>query len=351
MVSNLTASNSTITSAVQQTLEYSQFWPTISIWFWWYMVVSSVLSILFYVYNGLVLFLNGDWRKYRILFSIICADSLILITVCLSTLIQHFLSHHHALVDILCKCSVYISQAAAFYSNWAWLLLWSRRLLAVFYPLQHHFTDSSLSLLLLLVASLLIESPNLVLTTAYTDTGLNVCHTRTDFINWNLLRWLAVAEIGFSYVFPLFLTSIAHTVLLLRPWTRTSVAELRRESLSGVDSRPDRTPDTIRKILPRNYHQRQRKAWRRRVMVAIVASLDLTLNLPVHLVKMMKCFCPLGQLLSNYVLSEIVEMTVYVLYYCQYLLIPVYVRLLVRKRDVKKRAFTASSRLEQPTEL
>ncbi len=88
----------------------------------WYVIIVSILSILFYLYSGLML-LKRAWQIHRILMSMICIDVLMLTTVCLVIFTEYYLPYQHVLSSFLCKARSFITHIAAFYINWAWFLL------------------------------------------------------------------------------------------------------------------------------------------------------------------------------------------------------------------------------------
>ncbi len=315
-----------------------RFWLTISRWLWWYVLIVSFVSILLDIYSGLVLLKRG-WQMHHILLSIICVDALMLMTIGLSTVVEHYLRYlpYRALSSTLCKGTALASHVAAFYSNWAWLLLWLQRFMAVFYPLQQRQAPRSRGWIIgLLLVSLLVESYNAVLTTALSDSGVHYCGVRDDLIDPGIIRLLVLVEIGICYTIPLILTTAVHGIIVCRPLVvASSVTRVQRESLTNTGNAATMSGG-LRRIVSRDYEQRQQKIYRQKVMVAmIVATIDLLLNLPLYALNLIDNITSMELLFPNpnHIAEQVLRAVAYVLYYLQYLLMPIYVHMLTRDRD------------------
>ncbi len=339
--------------------ETPALWAFLSMGLWWFVLAMTVISLALYLYNGILLLRRKQWQQQPLLFSIISMDSAMLLVVALITLIQPNLPPQYPLFgSFFCKAEVFVSNFAAFYTNWAWFLLWASQFMAVFWPLKHHRFKSYIgrAVPVLLVLSLMSESWALILTTEYLHGEVHFCWSREDLVGPATLQYLTLTEIALSYAIPLLLSSIANLVVLFRPCITKPMPSVRAEQLNNNATGSNATSglSTVR-ILPRNYHQKRQRYRQRALARSVLAGfIDLAFNLPTYLLHVVDNIWGLRQICSGEQLALSLETVVYVPYYLQYPLILLYIRLLIRERQqksaeqpVRRRSHTAPGSLFQ----
>ena len=78
----------------------------------------------------------------------------------------------------MCKSTVFVSNTAAFFSNWTWVLMWTERYLDVVHPMRRFYHPNAIArtfrmLCFLLICAIMLEFYSLVFVTENTVDGIN----------------------------------------------------------------------------------------------------------------------------------------------------------------------------------
>ncbi len=279
-----------IFNTVNGTQEASlNLWLKISIGIWWYVVVMAMLLTLFYLCALVRLVKDDEFRKQTTLITIISINTLLQITITISTLyLQRFphahicgigidtkillekshyreVSHEKSLIahvhfpsSLSCKVSEYLCHVCEFYTNWAWFLLMWKRFLAIYYPFKHHKFKPFFSWLLplIILAAFVAEFWIPIVTSQFKMDDLSFCYKSSEWIGTSVLGWLNVTEILISYLIPATLGIFADAIVSIRrypPGLFTSVSRWKSPSYGSVQI------IVSRKSIPDDYHMKGEK--------------------------------------------------------------------------------------------
>uniref|UniRef100_A0A914WU10 Uncharacterized protein n=1 Tax=Plectus sambesii TaxID=2011161 RepID=A0A914WU10_9BILA len=136
-------------------------WLKLSTGLWWFVVVTGCITLPLLARSLWVVSGLRPNRHFYFMSAIILADTLMVITICSSLLIEKFTQ---ALMGAaLCKTTVFVSNVANVFVNWTWVYMWAQRFLDVVYPLRRFTEIDSVAqtkkmLGLLCITALIMES-------------------------------------------------------------------------------------------------------------------------------------------------------------------------------------------------
>lgn len=191
----------------------------------------------------------------------------------------------------------------------------------------------------LLVLAMALEAWTMVFTTEHNIGGVTFCDLNPSLVPRHVFPWLILGEAVLSYFLPFVLILTADISVFTRSYAAGIFTQLTRADLDKQNSHPDAA-----KILPPHYQRNYMRRKQRNILRCILAaSLDLTLNLPEYSLQLLDNFIPLARLFGDYRLHYGLEAFAYVLYFCQFPLIVVYVRWILRDFGVRFRNGTRLS--------
>ncbi|CAJ0945566.1 unnamed protein product, partial [Mesorhabditis belari] len=220
----------------------------------------------------------------------------------------------------LCKITIFTMGTATSVAIWSWLLMSILRWLALYHPLLHRtLYDFPVRLLSLILFIASLTNCWLLVTVEYRVGARSFCTQTPLFGNETLTRILLLIEIGWSFVIPIFVVAYLDTAALL------SIPKLLRAS------------SMLKSVNPPKIHIEdnfQRKCKRTLARWLLIALVDILLNAPVNILRLMTI---LGYVSKDDVISPayVVFKTVSdILYYSQYSFNALYLALFIYDKTI-----------------
>lgn len=304
---------------------------------WWYDLVASLIGIGFNSICIKNLSRLQERQTHRALFSIAMSNIFTLVLILMPHLTSSLKYLQEPLYSVAyCKVYTFLLHSFSAFATWCWLLLAGIRYLAIFHPYTHYkFKHCTLWRFVLVLLTLCagFELWTLVVTTR--RDGTFYCDIDENLISFEDFKKLNIAEILFSYLLPFFLIFTADFAVFCRIYLCAAKSGLQKIISNGV-SQNSYYGHSMAMIVPKSYAKRfTRRRHQTFLRLIFLTSLNLTLNLPSCIVRLLNTFDSTGSWLPH-PYNDIVQKLTYALSYTHYALSYVYVQVLINSRKQSK---------------
>ncbi|KAL6737739.1 hypothetical protein Aduo_011357 [Ancylostoma duodenale] len=324
-----------------------QFWLILIIIFVSVAVIARALFTLFRLKRS---------HHFQFLVWIIFADLTTLFIILIDIMSQSLFISMKG--PILCKVLVFISNAAACFVNWVWLVMFVQRCAAILFPLKRDrrgffgilLNTKKLIIGTAIVAILTQSWPLALVTERYVSTGDGLiavtCERDTRIMSDQDYKWVALFEALVTYVCPFVCTMIADLLVLCWGQKSNKFTVLSSDSVckhgsvhQPVDGLKIQSRESIRVS-----NLRRQRAIRR---CLFMATIQVILNAPYYTLQLIDEIYSLQSSPSGLIPYLYLDAVLYLLYLCQFPLVSLYIATLhsdMKAMDKSRRTTSLSTR-------
>lgn len=310
---------------------YDRFTELLSNFLWWYVIVMAAIGMA--LNTGGVVYLLSRRSNCTVLpcmISVIIADCIFLASVLGGLLIAELFPQFPG--SVICKVMAFSTNTTSLFSNWCWVILWGGRYLAVFHPWVYYKFKyySKLNRMLpgLLVVCVGLECWTLIYAT---EVDYN-CDLDESLASYDTFKYLFLFEHCLAFFLPFTLILIAD----IRVFSRRSPLEQMEPSDFRTDSNRRTNLKIEQVMIVSRKYKRTSIALKHRMIkrFVVLASVDLLFNFPNVIVHLIQAF-QRGNVDKDSVshsadrLGFTISAISYSLFYLQYVLNVVHIRLLI----------------------
>ncbi|CAI4223820.1 unnamed protein product [Auanema sp. JU1783] len=313
-----------------------RIWLFVSRIQYWMCLIFIIISLIVLTKAFLLLLNLRRSNYFQFLISIMASYFITLIIILVDIISQSLFISMNG--PVLCKILVFLSNVAACFANWCWLVMYLQRCVYLLFPLKRcqkgymSFIQSSPKLLITcLLLATITQTWSLVLVTERqfrTDEGYigTTCERDTEKLNPEGYKWVALLEAVSTYACPFICTLFLDLGVLI--WrSRSSTFSVisadsvcKKEQSRLLEARESMKIQSSQSIL--SCTQRRQRAIRR---CLVMATVQVLLNAPYYTLQYLDEVYSLQSSKDTLVFYVCSDAFLYFLYLCQYPLLTVYV--------------------------